>query len=661
MLRSRFPFAVLLLLPTSLLALDWSTHGPNGGAVAQIAVSPAAPQVVYAASGAGVFRSDDAGDSWRAVGSFNAVTQLAVDPTNADVVFATAGQSIYKSIDGGVTWRDVTDHLPSSLRPSALVIDPTNHSTIYLGSRCGPIGFKTAVPSMSGAPFAGAGVFKSIDGGATWAAQVKGLDDRAFSVCVEELSLDPSTPGHLFSSPTLTDGGYSESYDGAATWTRAAALVPGRVVADHPTLTLTRYGITGYSGNGTFLRSTDGGITWSAVATSGVPPSHFNDLTTDPETGRLFLATANGVFRSGDSGTTWIDAGAPRIPTTRVLVDRAAGYIFAATALGIVRAPIALGSWQPLTLGDPSTNVKSIASDPRDPSTVYSLISDYQNTFAPFARHGRIFVSHNGGNSWQLLRESDSIEFATIAVVDGAGDLYIQGGDGLWRYSAATGEWTQRTNAPASMLAADRRRAGYLYAFNNLFSPTFAVSSDGGQSWQKVTPPLPHGVVSVVVDPAQPSTVFALGAEGIARSTDSGMTWSIPEPVDSRLLAIAPSNPSRHYRAGYTSAVGQQVVVLFRSDDAGVSWTGVRLPEQLSGALALVVDPADAQSFWIVPGAGKIYHSPDAGITWQDATPPVPAFDLTIAADGSHLYAATKTSGVLDAPISHLRRRASGH
>jgi hypothetical protein len=343
-----------------------------------------------------------------------------------------------------------------------------------------------------------------------------------------------------------------------------------------------------------------------------------------------------------------------------VVVDRAAGYIFAASALGIVRAPIALGSWQQLTLGDPSTNVRSVVSDPHDPSTVYSLISDFQNNFTPFATHGRIFVSHDRGNSWQLLREKDDIGHASIAV-DGIGDLYVPGVDGLWRYSAATGEWTQRTTPPAFTLAADRRRAGYLYAFNSFFTPTFAVSSDGGQTWQKVTPPLPHGVASVVVDPARPSNVYALGAEGIARSTDSGMTWSVVEPTDTRLLAIAPSNPLRHYRAGYTSAVGLQVVVLFRSDDAGLSWTLLHLPEQLFAALALVVDPADAQSFWFVSGAGHIYHSPDAGITWQDAPAPVLAFDLAVAADGSHLYAATKTSGVLDAPISHIRRRASGH
>jgi hypothetical protein len=100
----RFAFAALLLLPASLFALDWSTHGPTGGAVAQIAISPAAPLVVYAASGAGVYRSDDAGDTWHAVGgSLNAVTQLAVDPTNADVVYAATAQSVYKSTDGGAS------------------------------------------------------------------------------------------------------------------------------------------------------------------------------------------------------------------------------------------------------------------------------------------------------------------------------------------------------------------------------------------------------------------------------------------------------------------------------------------------------------------------------------------------------------------------------
>ncbi len=664
-MRPWFPCVALLLLPGSLFALDWSTHGPNGGAVAQVAFSPAAPRVVYAAGGAGVFRSDDAGDTWRATGGFlNDVTQLAVDPTNADVLVATAGSNIYKSTDGGATWRDVTGLL-TSLRPSALVVDPANHSTLYLGSRCGPIGFKTGASSVSAAdvdssnPFAGAGVYRSVDGGETWTGQSNGLGGRYFSLCVEELTLDPETPQHLFTSPVYTDGGFSESYDGGATWTRASADVPGLVVADHPVLPLTRYGVTSLSGFGQFLRSGDGGVTWHTVATAGVPASPYRDLKTDPASGRLFLATDNGVFRSGDGGDTWIDAGAPRIPTSRVVVDRAAGYIFAANALGLLRAPIALGVWQQLTLGDPSTKVKQVVADPHDPSTVYCVIADYQINSAPFAQHGRIFVSHDGGGSWQLLRENDSIEFGSIAV-DGAGDLYLNDRDGFFRYRSATQEWTQRTTPPASTFAADPRRGGFLYAFNsNAFVTVFAVSSDGGETWQSVKPPLLDGVESVVFDPAQPSTVYAGGLGGLARSTDSGMTWSPLSEGDMRILAIAPSNRLRIYRAGYTTPDFSQGIGFFRSDDGGASWTPLPLPELFGGVLAIAVDPGDAQSVWII-SSGRIYHSSDGGATLQNAALPVPALGLAIAPDGSRLHAATQTFGVWEALVPHARRRAAG-
>jgi photosystem II stability/assembly factor-like uncharacterized protein len=431
-------------------------------------------------------------------------------------------------------------------------------------------------------------------------------------------------------------------------------------VADHPTLTLTRYGITSNSGIGTFLRSTDGGATWTAVATSGIPFALFNDLAIDPAAGRLFLATDRGVFRSGDGGSTWIDAGAPQIPTARVVVDRAAGYVFAATALGIVRAAVEGGAWKHLALDDPSTNVKHIVADPHDGSTVYSLVFDYQASFGPATQHGRIFVSHDGGNSWQLLRENDYLAYAVIAA-DGAGDLYVNEGDGLWHYSSATQEWTQRTSPPAFNLAADPRRGGYLYAFNNIFSPKFAVSSNGGETWQSVASPLPHGVAAVVVDPTHPSTVYAGGTEGIARSTDNGMTWSMVQPVDTRLLAIAPTNPSRLYRSGFTTIASIQAIGLLRSDDGGTSWTLLHSPEDFGGVIAVVVDPGDSQSVWFASNGGTIYHSTDGGLTWQNAGVPVPAIELAIAADGSRLHAATSTSGIWDAPIPHVRRRASGH
>ncbi len=227
----------------------------------------------------------------------------------------------------------------------------------------------------------------------------------------------------------------------------------------------------------------------------------------------------------------------------------------------------------------------------------------------------------------------------------------------MWRYSPPTQEWTQRTTPPASVIAADLRRGGYLYAFANL-SVFFGVSSDGGVTWRKVTPPMP-GVLSVVVDPKQPSTVYAGGPAGVARSTDGGMTWSMLFAGDTALLAIAPSNPLRLYRTGNTIIGSTLGFGLLRSDDGAVSWTLLRLPEEFAGAV--VVDPGDAQSLWIASGEGNIFHSSDGGNTWQNAGFPVPVFGLAIAADGSRLHAATSTFGVWDAPIPRARRRAAVH
>lgn len=655
--------ASFVLAAPSLFALEWSTHGPNGGAMAQVAISPAAPRVVYAAGGAGVFRSDDACDTWRNVsGPFHDVTLLVVDPKNADVLFAATAFNVYKSTNGGASWRDLTSLFSTVIRPSALVIDPTSSSTVYLASRCGPIGFSVGLPAQmqavvpTGDPFLGAGVYQSTDGGVTWSGQVRGLD-RLFSRCVEELSLDPAVPQHLFATPSPTDGGYSESYDGGVTWTRAPSFVPGRVVVDDATLGLTRYGVSASSDG--FLKSADGGLHWSfSYQVSGIPPSGFNDLAQDPATGRLFVATGQGLFRSGDGGEAWVDTGAPPVPTASVYVNRAAGYVFAANAVGLYRSSVSLGAWQRLDVGDPSTQVQQMVTDLRDPATLYALIFDYQISASPyFSQHGRIFVSHDSTGSWQLLRENDYLASASMAV-DPGGDLYVNEGDGFFRYSADSGTWTQRTNPPASQLAADPRQPGILYAFGG-FASAFGVSNDGGQTWTSSVIPVLY-VQNLVVDPStQPSTIYVGGSQGMGKSTNGGLTWATI-PQEAFLLAIAPSKPSRLYSTSITTIGFGQAIGLFRSDDAGGSWTLVTLPDKFSDVSALAADPHDAQSLWITEETtGRVFHSEDAGATWADAGFPDRAGNgLALAADSSHVFATKVRFGVWSAalPPSHHRR-----
>jgi len=92
------------------------------------------------------------------------ITALAVDPTNANVVYAGAADGgVWKTTDGGVHWTPLTD-MQASLAVGSITIDPSNHSTIYVG---------TGEENFSIDSYYGAGILKSINGGSSW-TQIKG-------------------------------------------------------------------------------------------------------------------------------------------------------------------------------------------------------------------------------------------------------------------------------------------------------------------------------------------------------------------------------------------------------------------------------------------------------------------------------------------------------
>lgn len=648
---------LLLVFATPLFALDWSTHGPVGGNVAQIAVSPAAPRVIYAGGGAGVYRSDDAGETWRDVsGPVHGVQLMAIDPTNAGIVYVTTGTDLYRTTDGGASWRNLASTFDLAVRPSALFVDPGNPTSVYLGSRCGPIGFKTA-PSDSSSPFTGSGVFKSIDRGETWHGAANGLGGRYFSTCVEELSLDPATPQHLFTTPVYSDGGNSESYDFAASWTRADAYVPSRAIVADATLALTRYGITSVYSAGMFLRTTNGGISWDVVKTSGLPTAKYADLVLDRAAGRLFLATENGIFRSGDGGTNWADTGAPHASATRLAVAGDPGFLFAATATGVFRAPLSLSEWRRLELNDPSTNVTQLVADPRSSLRAFAVVLDYIGPGPAYDPVGRIFVTNDGGASWQLLRSGSGLGRANLAI-DASGDLYVLDTGGLSRYSPQSGEWTPLTSPHTASIATDPRRAGVLFAFS-VYSNSINVSTDGGVTWKSRSGP-PASVRAIVADVTQSSLVYAVTSDGIYTTTDDSLTWTALTRDTTTLLAKSAASGTRMYRDGYEEISGRGFVFsLYRSDDAGATWTRLDFPSNFFvSATALAADPHNPDSVWAIV-TNRVYHSTDAGRTWLDAGAPVRPVALAIAGDGSRVHLATPDHGVWSAAITISHRRAA--
>src|SRR5690348_14286230 len=167
------------------------------GSIGAIAVASSDPNVIYVGSGAGIIRPDlatgngvykssDAGRTWTHLGLDDSrmIAMIDVDPRNPDRLFVAvlghpygpnAERGVFRSTDGGQTFEKVLFH-DENTGAVALASDPTNPQVIYAvlwAARQGPWEYDNAYAG------AGSGLYKSVDGGATWKQLTNGLPTPA--------------------------------------------------------------------------------------------------------------------------------------------------------------------------------------------------------------------------------------------------------------------------------------------------------------------------------------------------------------------------------------------------------------------------------------------------------------------------------------------------
>lgn len=221
---------------------------------------------------AGIFKSVDAGNSWKHVFNRPPVGTIVIDPKNPDTMFAAGGTAgYYKSADCGETWTSVGTDLRFVY---CLLIDPKHTSTMYVGAY--------------------GSVYKSTNAGNSWA---KLLDAAAPS-----LSIDPTKPEVIIAATRKLGrdrGGVLKSEDGGKTWkntTPDAEYSDFWACAIDPTNPSRMY--AGESSGGGVLRTTDGGNTWTPI-NDGLNDLQVYSIAVDPMNPRIIWAGtgSEGVFR----------------------------------------------------------------------------------------------------------------------------------------------------------------------------------------------------------------------------------------------------------------------------------------------------------------------------------------------------------------------------
>jgi photosystem II stability/assembly factor-like uncharacterized protein len=298
------------------------TDGQLGtGSVGALAVADSDPNVIYVGMGEacirgnlshgdGVYKSTDAGKTWRHVGLADTrhIGRVRVHPKNPDLVYVAAlghafgpnkDRGVFRSRDGGASWEKVL-FVDDRTGAVDLAMDATNPRVLYAAFWQA---IRTPWSLESGGP--GSGLYKTTDGGDTWTKiTAEGLPKKSVWGRIG-LAVSPANPNRVWAVIEAEDGGVYRSDDAGKTWRktneerrlRQRAWYYTHVYAD-PKNPEAMYVL-----NTGFYRSLDGGRTFTGIP---VPHGDNHDLWIAPgDPLRMIESNDGGANVSYDGGVSW--------------------------------------------------------------------------------------------------------------------------------------------------------------------------------------------------------------------------------------------------------------------------------------------------------------------------------------------------------------------
>ncbi|MBK8066762.1 MAG: glycosyl hydrolase [Rhodanobacteraceae bacterium] len=633
------------------MGLSWRNVSDGyfeSGSIGAVAVAPGDPNVVYVGMGEhavrgvmthggdGVYRSTDAGRSWKRMGleATQHISRIVVHPQDPDVLWVAAQgalygpnpeRGIYKSVDGGANWKKVL-YVDERTGASELSLDASNPRILYAamwehGRRPWNI--------TSGGP--GSGLYKSTDSGETWERLSEGLPEEMGKLAIAVSAADPDLVWALIESDSNEDErGLYASHDAGKHWKQVSSdprLVQRawyyiEVYADP------QDSDTVYVMSAPALRSRDGGRTWEDI---DGPHGDFHDLWINPaDSDNFIIANDGGAAITFDAGASYSSQDIlPTAQLYRINVDNRFPYrIYAGqqdnTTIMIASRELAsdgigTSSWAPSAGGESAF----LAFDPDHPR--YVMGGSYQGTIDV------IDTEATAGSK---------IMAAPIQY------LAMDAKDMKYRYN-----W----NAP---IIFSRHEQAFFHGAQHLLK-----TSDMGKTWREISPDLTRNNKATQGTPGGPYTNEGVGAEnygtlayvaesphekgviwtgsddGLVHLTrDGGVTWkNVTPPKLAECLVnaieVSPFDPATAYIATTRYKFNDHAPGLYKTTNYGASWTRIDqgIPD---GAFTRVVREDDVRRDLLYAGTERgLYLSWNGGKDWspfQLNLPRAPITDLRV-------------------------------
>ncbi|MFK7885495.1 MAG: thrombospondin type 3 repeat-containing protein [Gammaproteobacteria bacterium] len=676
----------------------WQFVGPVniGGRVLDIAVDPILDDTLFVASASGgVWRSSDAGDTFQSVwpnSNAQAIGALAMS-TNG-TLYAGTGESgpgggsptygndgVFKSTDRGASWTNIG--LNDSERISRLIIDPNNEQRLFVAAT-GPLY----------APGGERGVYRSADGGENWTLVLAG--DNA-TTGASDVHIDPADSNRLYAvmwdhlrEPSLRryggeGSGIYRSVDGGDTWARLTTDLPpvgpdvGRIALGVSPNNANRLYAIYLNTIGQFLgmfESANGGDNWTLlpfdpeVANSqSVFGWWFSRIWVEPNNDSVVYVAGVPLVRTLDGGVTWTSDFSLHVDHHALAWDpKVAGRVYSGNDGGVYRSDTngTPDSWVFASV-QPFTQFYTMDVDQQLPER---LVGGTQDN-----RCLRNFAS-GAPSDWNVWACGDGLE--NLINPTDSNLLYGCSQYGNCVRSFDGGDSTQ----PIGDVVSARRN----WLTPLLFDPndpsvmyyagdTVNRSTDGGSTWTAISPDLtggdpfptpidiyPFGTVSTLaVAKTDPNRLYA-GTDDARLwvTSDQGVTWTqitapgLPERWVTKIV-IDEFDADTAYVAYSGFRNDDNTAYVFRTTDGGVSFIDITsdLPPAPVNTLALRPDG----SLYAGTDVG-VYLTEDSGASWRSfsgfSMPQVPINDLRIHEPTRQLYAATFGRGLYQIGVRNL-------
>ena len=570
------PLSAQPLDPSLFSGLRWRLVGPfRGGRAVTATGVPGHPERFYfGAVGGGVWRTDNAGRTWESVFDGEPVASIgavAVAPSNSDVLYVGSGEAdmrsdisygngVYKSTDGGKTWAHLG--LADTRQIARILVDPKDPDVVFVAALGHAYG-----------PNVERGVFRSKDGGRTWAKVLyrdadTGAIDLDFQpgnarTILAALWQTRRPPWNVYPPSNGPGSSLWRSVDGGDTWKQVTAGLPsekpGRIrIAFAPSAANRVYAVADAKQGGLFV-SDDAGLTFRRASSD---PRiwgrgwYFAGVTVDPKDPDVVYACNTAIYRSADGGKTFVPwKGAPGGDDYhRLWIDPSDSRRMAvASDQGTVVTVDGGRTWSSW-YNQPTAQMYHVATDDRFPYWIYGAQQDTGAAAVPSRTDTRSITPRD----WKPIAAGGENGY----IVPDPADPDVIWGGAVERFHWKT---LQQQNV----------------------DPTLAVPGEYRGEW----------TLPLAISAKGPKTLY-FGNQFLWKTTDDGRHWTKASPDLTRADAGVPPN----------------------LDPVTADDSEVKGPRR-SVIYAIAPSPLEAGRIWCGTDDGLVWLTKDDGAHWENVTP----------------------------------------